>query len=36
MEEGRSAFRIETGQPSGKRHIGRPRLIWEGNIRIDL
>ena len=26
MEEGRSAFKILTGKPTGKRHLGRPRL----------
>jgi hypothetical protein len=25
MEEGRSAFKILTGEPSGKRPLGRPR-----------
>ena len=25
MEEGRSAFKILTGKPTGKRHLGRPR-----------
>ena len=34
MEEGRSAFKILTGKPSGKRPIGRPRLRWEDNIRM--
>ena len=36
MEEGRSAFKILTGKPKGKRPLGRPRLRWEYNIRIDL
>ena len=36
MEEGRSAFKILTGKPAGKRPLGRPRLRWEGNIRMDL
>ena len=36
MEEGRSAFKIVTGKPSGKRPLGRPRLTWEDNIRMDL
>ena len=26
MEEGRSAFKIFTGKPTGKRPLGRPRL----------
>ena len=32
MEEGRSAFKILTGKPTGK----RPRRRWEDNIRMDL
>ena len=29
MEEGRSAFKILTGKPTGKRHLGRPMTILE-------
>ena len=36
MEEGRSAFKILTGKPTGKRPLGRPRRRWKGNIRMDL
>ena len=36
MEEGRSAFKILTGKPTGKRPLGRPRRRWEDNIRMDL
>ena len=36
MEEDRSAFKILTGTPTGKRTLGRPRLRWEDNIRMDL
>ena len=36
MEEGRSAFTILTGKPTGKRPLGRPRRRWEDNIRMDL
>ena len=36
MEEGRSAFKILTGKPTGKRPLGRPRRRWEDNIRIHL
>jgi hypothetical protein len=36
MEEGRSAFKIVTGKPTGRRPLGRPRRGWEDNIRIDL
>ena len=36
MEDGRSAFKILTGKPAGKRHLGRPRRRWENNIRMNL
>ena len=36
LEEGRGAFKIITGTPTGKRPLGRPRRIWEDNIRMDL
>ena len=36
MEEGRSALKILTGKPSGKRPLGRPLRRWEDNIRMDL
>ena len=36
MEEGRSAFKILTGKPTGKRPLGRPRCRWENNIKMDL
>ena len=36
MEESRSAFKILTGKPTGKRPLGRPRRRWEDNIRMDL
>ena len=36
MKEGRSSFKILTGTPAGKRPLGRPRLRWEDNIRMDL
>ena len=36
MEEGRSAFKILTGKPTGKRSLGRPRRRREDNIRMDL
>ena len=32
MEEGRSAFKILTGTPTGKRPLGRPRRGWEGYV----
>ena len=36
MEKGRSAFKILTGTPTGKRSLGKPRCRWEDNIRTDL
>ena len=36
MEEGRSAFKILTGKPTGKRPLGRPRRRWDDNIRMSL
>ena len=36
MEEGRNAFKILTGTPTGKRHLRRPKRRWEVNIRMDL
>ena len=36
MEEGRSAFKILTGKPTGNRSFGRPRPRWEDNIKMDL
>ena len=36
MEEGRSAFKILAGKPTGKRPLGRPRRRWEDNIRIHV
>jgi hypothetical protein len=34
--EKRNAYRISVGKPEGKRQLGRPRLWWEDNIRMDL
>ena len=34
--ECRSAIKILTGKPTGKRLLGRPRRRWQDNIRIDL
>ena len=36
MEEGRSAFKILTGKPTGKGSLGRPRRRWQDNIRTYL
>ena len=36
MEEGRSAFKLLTGKPTGKKPLGKPRRRWEDNIRMNL
>ena len=36
MREGRGVYRVLVGKPGGKRPLGRPRLIWEYNIKMDL
>jgi len=36
MGEERGAYRILVGKQEGKRPLGRPRLRWVGNIRMDL
>jgi hypothetical protein len=36
MQEGRRAFKIVTGKPTGKRPLGRLGRKWEDNIRMDL
>ena len=36
MEESRSAFKIVTGKPRGKRPSGKPRSRWEQSIILDL
>ena len=36
MKETRSAFKILTGKPTGKRPLGSPRRRWEDNIGMDL
>ena len=36
MEEGRSAFKILTDEPTGKRPLGRPRRRGEDNIIMDF
>jgi hypothetical protein len=32
----RNACRILLGNPEGKRPLGRPRHMWEDNIKMDL
>ena len=34
--KGRSAFKVLTAKPTGKRPLGRLRRRWEDNIRMDL
>ena len=36
MEEGRSAFKILTGKPTGKRPLGRHRRRWEKILEWNL
>jgi hypothetical protein len=36
MGEKRGAYRILVGTPEGRRPLGRPRLRWEDNIKMDL
>jgi hypothetical protein len=31
-----NAYRILVGKPEGKRPLGRPRVRWMGNNKIDL
>ena len=36
MGEGRGVHRFLVGKPEGKRPLGRPRHIWEDDIKMDL
>jgi len=36
MGEGRGVHRVLVGKPEGKRPLGRSRLRWEVNIKMDL
>jgi hypothetical protein len=36
MGENRNAYRIYVGQPEGKRLLGRPRHMWEDNVKMDV
>jgi len=33
MEERRDVYKVLVGKPEGKRPLGRPRHIWENNIK---
>jgi hypothetical protein len=35
-EEKRNAYRLLVGKPDGKRPVGRPRLRWIDNVKMDL
>jgi hypothetical protein len=32
----RNAYRILVGKPEGRRPLGRPRCMWEDNIKMEL
>jgi hypothetical protein len=34
--ERRNVYRVLVGETEGKRPHGRPKLIWEDNIKMDL
>jgi hypothetical protein len=34
--EKRVAYRVLVEKPEGRRFLGRPRSIWENNIKTDL
>jgi hypothetical protein len=36
MGEGRGVYKVLVGRPEGKRPLGRPRCMWEDNIKVDL
>ena len=36
MEERRGVHKVFVGKPEEKRPLGRPRLRWEDNIKMDL
>ena len=36
MGERRDVYMVLVGKPEGKRPLGRPRLRWEDNIKMDL
>ena len=36
MDQSRNAYRVLVGKPEGKRALGRPRLRWDDNIKMDL
>jgi hypothetical protein len=36
MGEKRTAYRALVGKPEGKIPLGRPRRMWEDNVKMDL
>jgi hypothetical protein len=36
MGEGRGVYRVLVGKHEGKRQLGRPRRMWEDNIKMEL
>ena len=36
MGEERGVYRVLVGKPEGRKPLGRPRLRWVDNIRMDL
>jgi hypothetical protein len=36
MRESRGAYRALVGKPEGRRPLGRPRRIWDDNIKMGL
>jgi hypothetical protein len=36
IKEGRGVYSVLVGKPEGKRPVGRPRRMWEDNIKMDL
>jgi hypothetical protein len=36
MGERRGVCRVLVGKPEGKRPLGRPRLGWEDNFKMDI
>jgi hypothetical protein len=36
MGKRRGLYRVMVGKPEGKRPLGRPRIRWEDDIKMDL
>jgi len=36
MGERRGIYRVLVGKPEGKRQLGRPKIRWKDNIKMDL